>query len=453
MIDITKALVLIDGEHYISVIKSAIQTIIKELDYEVLAAIFLGGTEKSFGKEEFELLDVPVVYYQTPLQSIRKALTEYNPEVVIDLSDEPVVGYKERFLIASHLLSKGISYIGADFRFDAPKRYDISKKPSISIIGTGKRVGKTAISGYCARLLSKTGIEPVIVAMGRGGPTEPEVMEGDKINITPEYLLEQSNSGKHAASDYFEDALTSRVKTVGCRRCGGGMAGAPFVTNMLKGVLEANKLGGDVTILEGSGSTIPPVQTERTILVVGANQSIEYIAGYFGVFRVLISDLVIMTMCEEPVTNSEKIRFVRDRIKKIKPGIQIVPTVFRPSPLESIEGEKVFVAMTSSTLIREKIKEYLEEKHKCEVVGFSNNLSNRELLRDELKVYEGKYSAILTELKAAAVDVVTRVGLEAGIRVVYFDNVPIEIGKRGKMEKDILDVSNEAVRLFREKEE
>ncbi|MCK4778441.1 MAG: 2,3-diphosphoglycerate synthetase, partial [Actinomycetia bacterium] len=129
------------------------------------------------------------------------------------------------------------------------------------------------------------------------------------------------------------------------------------------------------------------------------------------------------------------------------------PTVFRPSPLESIEGEKVFVAMTSSTLIREKIKEYLEEKHKCEVVGFSNNLSNRELLRDELKVYEGKYSAILTELKAAAVDVVTRVGLEAGIRVVYFDNVPIEIGKRGKMEKDILDVSNEAVRLFREKEE
>ena len=52
-----------------------------------------------------------------------------------------------------------------------------------------KRVGKTAIAGYIARTLKTAGISPCIVTMGRGGPEEPEIVDGGALEITPEYLL------------------------------------------------------------------------------------------------------------------------------------------------------------------------------------------------------------------------------------------------------------------------
>ena len=118
MINIIKALVLIDGEHYMPVIKSAIETIVKELNYKVLAAIFLGGTEKSFGKEDFKLLGVPVVYHQTPLQSIMKALTEDDFQQFA-VTDESVtfqislcrifwVGIKEMLAVLGENKQKGL---------------------------------------------------------------------------------------------------------------------------------------------------------------------------------------------------------------------------------------------------------------------------------------------------------------------------------------------------------
>src|SRR5947209_14330738 len=48
--------------------------------------------------------------------------------------------------------------------------------PSLSIAGTGKRVGKTAVAGYVARLLAEDR-DVVVVAMGRGGPADPEIAE------------------------------------------------------------------------------------------------------------------------------------------------------------------------------------------------------------------------------------------------------------------------------------
>ena len=44
------------------------------------------------------------------------------------------------------------------------------QRSTISIIGTGKRIGKTAISSYIAKLFSEEDINVAILAMGRGGP-------------------------------------------------------------------------------------------------------------------------------------------------------------------------------------------------------------------------------------------------------------------------------------------
>ena len=240
-----------------------------------------------------------------------KALAEYEVDVVVDLSDEPVIGYRERMKIASLALFAGARYLGSDFELKPPDFRPVSTKPSLAVIGTGKRVGKTAISGYLARLLASEGFDPGVVSMGRGGPQHPEVIEGHKMEVGSEYLLEALERGAHAASDYYETAALSRVTTVGCRRCGGGLAGEPFVSNVLEGAEIANGLDTRVTLFDGSGAAMPPVQVERRVLVAGANQDPEYIVGFLGTYRLLLSDLVLLTMSEEPMADGEKVRWPR----------------------------------------------------------------------------------------------------------------------------------------------
>ena len=45
------------------------------------------------------------------------------------------------------VLNEGKIYEGPDFKFEPVTQLDIVKKPSLKIIGTGKRIGKTAVSG------------------------------------------------------------------------------------------------------------------------------------------------------------------------------------------------------------------------------------------------------------------------------------------------------------------
>ncbi len=300
------------------VIQAGLESI-RNQGHELLAAVFVGGTEKVTNGSDLGFLKLPIILNSDPSLGIKQALEEYKPDLIIDLSDEPVVGYKERFKFASIALIAGVSYVGSDFRFDPPRFYDVAQKPSISVIGTGKRVGKTAISAHLARVLSKAGFSPCVVAMGRGGPQEPEVVHGEITEMTPESLLEVSREGKHAASDHYEDALMSRILTVGCRRCGGGMAGAPFISNVLAGAELANELEADIIIFEGSGAALPPIKTDSCLVTIGAHQPIDYISGYFGTFRLFLSDLAVLTMCEEPMASKEKINLVDQAVRGENP--------------------------------------------------------------------------------------------------------------------------------------
>ena len=189
-----RAIAVIDGEHYVPVVRDAFAS----LPYEVVGAYLAGGTEKLRGGEDY---GVPLV-------------DDFDgADVVVDLSDEPVLGPRERLRLASRVLAAGIPYVGADFRFDPPS-FEPFALPSIAIIGTGKRVGKTAVTGHVARTLAER-LDVVVVAMGRGGPPEPEVIEA---RPTVSSLLELSRAGRHAASDHLETAALTGVTTIGCRR-------------------------------------------------------------------------------------------------------------------------------------------------------------------------------------------------------------------------------------------
>jgi cyclic 2,3-diphosphoglycerate synthase len=416
-----RALFLIDGEHYPPVVLDAMQSVEQSLDAEGVAAAFLGGTEKIREGTDY---GVPLVEGKDPVSAVQKALSEHEVDIVVDLSDEPVIGYRERMKIASLALYAGARYLGSDFEFKPPDLRTVSTKPSMAVIGTGKRVGKTAVSGYLARLLAGEGFEPGVVSMGRGGPQLPEVIEGHKMEVGSEYLLEALERGAHAASDYYETAALSRVITVGCRRCGGGLAGEPFVSNVLEGAEIANGLDTRVTLFDGSGAAMPPVQVQRRVLVAGANQDPEYIVGYLGTYRLLLSDLVLLTMSEEPMADSEKVRGLVAAIGKLRPDLDVIPTVFRPRPVGKVDGLRVGYVSTAPPAVLDTLSRYLEEHYGCQVVASSGNLSDRKRLGADLEEMSG-VEAYLTEIKAAAVDVVTRRGAVEGKPVFYCDNDPV----------------------------
>ncbi len=447
-----RAVCLIDGEHYLPVNQSGIEHVRSVRGYDVVAAVFIGGIEKIGSPDDLRKLGVPVIAEVDPIEGIARALEEYEPDVVVDLSDDPVVRPPQRFDYANLILAKNAVYEGADFRFDPPEYADIPQKPSISVVGTAKRVGKTAIAAYIARLLAKNSdeFEPLIVTMGRGGPPEPEVIRGDQISLTPELLLEFAREGKHAASDHFEDALMSRVVTIGCRRCGGGFAGKVYCSVVPAGAVLANSMPPNFLILEGSGPSIPPIRTDAWIITVGAHHGTEYVEQYMGPYRIRKSDLAIMTICEEPMAETAQIDAVEQSLLKLRPDIKVVRTVFRPKPLGSLAGKRVVFATTAPPTIGAKLREYLEREHDCSVVGLSHNLSRRPALREELDglLKREKADTLVTELKAAAVDVATAMALERGIEVLYADNAPIQVGG-SDLDSAIWKVVRSAVERFK----
>ncbi len=428
---------LIDGEHYPQVTYDAVNNLKKIFPGTFKGIIFLGGTEKlTIGnlKEYFN----EDVYVIGDLDSdFNRALKHFMPDIVYDLSDEPVVNYIIRMKIASFCFAHGCSYMGPDFLFSLEPRNILSKKPTISIVGTGKRIGKTTMSSYVSKFFTAEKIKVCIVAMGRGGPREPRLIKGDEIEITPGYLLELSNEGFHASSDYIEDALTSKIPTVGCRRCGGGLGGKIFMSNIEEGIKLAEEIDPDLIIVEGSGASIPDVKTDKNICIIGAFQNWDAIVGYLGIYRIMMADLIILTMCEEPLADSNKIDFLTANIARFNSKARIIKTIFRPEPLSDISGRRVFVALTSLESIGPKIVDHLQKHHNCKVIKISFNLSNREKLYQDLEAADG-YDTILTELKAAAVDVLTDYGTRHNKNVIYLNNIPHIIGDEEIFKEELL---------------
>jgi cyclic 2,3-diphosphoglycerate synthase len=393
-----RALAIVDGEHYPSVVRDALA----ELSHEVVAAVLVGGSEKLRGGESY---GVPLAH------DLLAAIEQYDPEIVVDLSDEPVLGPVERFALASQVLSRGLSYEGADFRFDPPERrpFDL---PSIAVVGTGKRVGKTAVTGHVARLLARDR-RVVVVAMGRGGPREPETIV---VPPTVEALVELSRSGRHAASDHLETAALVGVETVGCRRCGGGLAGGVVSSNVHDGARVAAELRPDLVVFDGSGAALPPVATDRTITVVGAHQNPAVAGGYLNAFRLLLADLVVVTMAEPTTAWAAMV----DALRLVVPETEIVATTLRPRPAADVRGRRIAYFCTAPASTHAVLAEHLAEEHGAEVVHVSGNLSNRQALRAELDSIDA--DVFVVELKAAAVDIVAEAALGRGAEVILAGN-------------------------------
>ncbi len=408
-----RLLVLIDGEHQPVAVRNALLSLV---DDDVVGAVFCGGTEKVDPSRLDDTYGVPVVRDENLDEGFVRGIETWKPDAILDLTDEPVLGPADRFRLASLAIARGVSYRGADFELHARHYEPIVSKPSVRVFATGKRTGKTAVASAFARHAAAHGHEPVIVAVGRGGPEPPRVIEA-RTHLDAKTLLDLSDAGFHAGSDYVEDALTSGVTTIGCVRVGGGLAGATVYSNVHEAARIAEERSEDLVIFEGSGASFPDVDTRAGIICVPANVSPSDVSGFLGPARLLLADLAVVTMAEEGSASATTQHLIRGTV----PGIDVIPVVFRPEPLQPVAGERVFFCCTASPDAGGVLKEHLERVHGCEVVGMTHRLSDRRALREELSDAPS-YDVLLTELKAGAVDVAVRDALAAGKEVVFVNN-------------------------------
>jgi cyclic 2,3-diphosphoglycerate synthase len=368
---------LIDGEHH----PAAVREVLAGLD--LAGVVFCGGEEKLAPGSLDE-------HYGRPVESDPEdALRRLAPraEAVVDLADEPVLPPSAKLRLAALALHLGLRYEAPGLRLDPPRYEPVAfDGPTLAVIATGKRTGKTALACHLARLLR--GRDPVIVCMGRGGPAQPVVAEPD---TSLDDLLAIADVGAHAASDYLEDAVLAGVRTVGCRRVGGGLAGAPAESNVPAGAALAGSLDPGVIVFEGSGSCIPPVEVRRTVCIVGRGEP-EPLADY----RLLRADLLLAH--EGAVAPPGALRFE-----------------LRPEPAEPLpDGARVALFTTGGP--------------HCEGVEplvASANLARRGALAADLdRAVRERCDVWLTELKAAAIDTVATRARAEGARVVFVRNRP-----------------------------
>jgi len=305
-----------------------------------------------------------------------------------------VVPASRKLRIAALALSLGLAYEAPGARLEPPRYEQLDfDGPKLAVIATGKRTGKTAVAGHWAALLRDAGADPVIVCMGRGGPAEPRLGEAAP---SLDELIALAEGGSHAASDYLEDAVIAGVRTVGCRRVGGGFAGAPFESNVPDGAALAASLEPGAIVFEGSGACIPPVEVDRTVCILGAGPPEP-----FAEYRLARADLVLSAE------------------GAVDPPPNALPFSLRPEPLEDVPEDALVAVFTTGAT----------EVHGIpDPVLVSTSLAKRDALAADLdRAAADGADLYLTELKAAAIDTVATHARAGGARVVFIRNRPIGI--------------------------
>ena len=428
-----RVVVLVDGEHHPSAVRAALEAL-RSRGEEIVGAVFCGGTEKVDLTRLDEAYGVPTERGSDLPTLLENAIASWKAEVVVDMTDHPVLTASERFRLASTALQHGVSYSGADFDLRPPVFEQVLTKPSIRVFATGKRTGKTAVASALARHALRRGLRPVIVAVGRGGPNPPRVIEPGA-PLDARVLLELADAGLHAGSDYVEDALTSGVTTIGCVRVGGGLAGGTVFSNVPAAARIAEERDEDLVILEGSGASLPDVDANVGILCVPAAIDASEFDTYLGAYRPLLADLAVVTMAEQASNAAATQGLIRGTV----PDLDCVHVAFRPEPLRTVSGRRVFFCTTAPESALPLLTQHLERVHGCDVVGSTGRLSDRAALAGELEAAP-PYDVLLTELKAGAVEVAVRHALGAGKDVEFVNNEVVGDGLREAFDR-IIDLA------------
>lgn len=427
----SNVLVLVDGEHYPPVVERTLSSLRAE-GHTIVAAVFLGGTEKTSTPPQ---LTIPLAVGD-PAPTLAQSIDEHQPDLVIDLSDEPILDHRKRFELISVALVRGVAYSGAGYRFDPPKFPPLTTRPTVAVTGTGKRTGKTAVAIELARHWRDAGQKVCIVTMGRGGPETPMTLRADQFDGSVATLARLAELGLHAASDYVEDAVFAGVDTIGTYRCGAGVSGETDRHNFAAGVAAANELPSELLIFEGSGTAIPPAQADAQVLVMPVFIDPEFVGGYLGPYRVRTASAVVVI--DPAHDQDDEYQRLESLLNSMQPDLKVFRGGYRLEPSVSVEGKRVVVVTTAPQTAAGHLTSDLLQ-HGAISAEVIHSLSNRTVLASELD-QTGAADVVIVEVKAAAVDLVVPWASARQLEVGLIHNQVVFPGGTGEL-ADVIEES------------
>jgi cyclic 2,3-diphosphoglycerate synthetase len=222
--------------------------------------------------------------------------------------------------------------------------------------------------------------------------------------------------------------------------------GKPFGTNMTEAAVGAAGSGAGIVILEGSGSALPSVPWDAGVLVAPASLDPAHIAGYGGPLRVLLSDLLVLMLGVGLNSGPDDLSTLTSHARRLAPDSPVVIAELQPTALGDVTDRDVFFATTARGEVAVRLAEHLERTTGCRIVRTSAHLADRARLEEDLRSAP-RFDVLLTELKAAAIDVAAATAVRRGARVVFVDNRPAGVGGDGDFDELLTGV----VRLGRQR--
>jgi cyclic 2,3-diphosphoglycerate synthetase len=141
----------------------------------------------------------------------------------------------------------------------------------------------------------------------------------------------------------------------------------------------------------------------------------------------------------------ENIPALRSHVERLRGDARLIVTDFEPLPIGDVRGKDAFFTTTAPGAVAARQVRTLERSHGCRVVGWSARLADRAGLAQDLDGAEA-YEVLLTELKAAAVDLACDRALARGADVVFVDNRAVAV--EGEMDlptalRETIDLAGE----------
>ena len=111
-----------------------------------------------------------------------------------------------------------------------------------------------------------------------------------------------------------------------------------------------------------------------------------------------------------------------------------------------MNGRRVAYFSTAPAAVHDRLREHLEDAHGAEVAFVSGSLARRDVLLDELdSPAVAEADVYLTEIKAAAIDVVAEIAETRGIPVVFADNEVLPLPSEPDLDDMVERMADELV--------
>jgi cyclic 2,3-diphosphoglycerate synthetase len=136
----------------------------------------------------------------------------------------------------------------------------------------------------------------------------------------------------------------------------------------------------------------------------------------------------VVTMASGSSCGPEKLFALESHVQRLNGDARFVVTDFQPVPLRDVRGRAVYLTTTAPEEVAARQVAHLESTFGCRVVGHSSHLADRVALGEDMERAD-RYEVLLTELKAAAVDVAANRATARGAEVVFVDNRPVTVSE------------------------